>query len=56
MSTDKMGGWPTRTRDALYDFKPVANASAGDDAGWAEVIRKMTKLGLEKTRKRLFKE
>ena len=53
MSDDKMGGWPHKTRDALYDFKSDANE---DDSGWAKVIRKMTKLGLKETTRRLFKK
>jgi hypothetical protein len=51
MSSNKMGGVPEKTRTALYKFFDQLEES--DDAGWAKVIRKMTKLGHKEAAKRL---
>lgn len=51
MSDNKMGGVPSKTRDALYRFFNAQKA--GDDADWAKIIDKMTKLGPKKTLRKL---
>ena len=51
MSDNKMGGVPDKTRDALYRFFDAQEDK--DDADWAKVIDRMTKLGPKKSLKRL---
>lgn len=53
MSKNKMGGVPDRTRDAFYDF--FDNLDDDDDAKWAKVIKRITKLGPRKSLERLKK-
>lgn len=52
MSDNKMGGVPSKTRSALYDF--FEELDDKDDAEWAKVIRKLTKLGAKKSLDRLM--
>lgn len=54
MSSNKMGGVPEKTRTALYKF--FGQLEEPDDARWAKVVRKMTKLGHKKATKRLKKK
>ena len=51
MSDNKMGGVPCETREALDRF--FDEIDDGDDVKWAKVIRKMTRLGVKKTLRRL---
>ncbi len=51
MSDNKMGGVPSKTRDALYDFFDAQRDE--DDEDWAKIIRKITRLGPRKTMKKL---
>ena len=51
MSENKMGGVPSKTRDALYQL--FEEMDDKDDSDWAKAIEKMTKLGPKKSLKRL---
>lgn len=54
MSSNKMGGVPEETRDALYKFFEAIDGA--DDTQWAKVIKRITKLGHQKSLKRLKKK
>ncbi len=54
MSSNKLGGVPCETREALYRFFAVLKPI--DDEAWALVIGKMTKLGPEMSLRRLEQE
>lgn len=51
MSSNKMGGVPDESREALY--KLIEKMDAGNDERWAKVIRKITRLGPKKALRRL---
>ena len=51
MSSNKMGGVPSETRDALYEMLERVNSQ--NDSIWAKAIGQMTKLGPKKAMERL---
>ncbi len=51
MSDNKMGGVQVKTREALFKFLDAQGNR--NDKEWAGIIKKITKLGAKKSKKRL---
>ncbi len=54
MSDNKLGGVPSKTREALFAMLEVVTDNS-DDA-WAKAIKKLTRIGPEQALKRMKKK